>query len=142
MFYPVALARDDNDTILVTFPDVPEAITFGADEREALDNAADALAVAISGYIQDRRDIPEPSPADDRPTVSLNLLGELKVAVYRAMRARNWRKADLARALDVNPRMVDRLLDLRHASTVAQLEAALAACGRRAEVETRELEDA
>ena len=142
MKYPVALARDDNETILATFPDVPEAITFGVDEAEALENAADALAVAFSGYIQDRRDGPEPSPAEGRPTVSLNLLGELKIAVYQAMRGRGWRKADLARALVVNPRMVDRLLDLRHASTVAQLEAALEACGRRAEIETRALADA
>jgi antitoxin HicB len=65
-----------------------------------------------------------------------------KIAVYLAMRARGWRKADLARALAVNARQVDRLLDLRHASTVAQLEAALAACGQRAEIETRELQTA
>jgi antitoxin HicB len=142
MRYPVALARDDNDTVLVTFPDIPEAITFGVDEAEALENAADALAVAITGYIQDRRDVPDPSPAESGHFVGLSLLGELKLAVYRAMRNREWRKADLARALDVDPRMVDRLLDLRHASTVAQLEAALEACGRRAEIETHELEEA
>ncbi len=29
MKYPVELAGDTNDTILVTFADVPEAITFG-----------------------------------------------------------------------------------------------------------------
>jgi len=140
MKFPVDLIPDDNGTILVTFPDLPEAITFGVDEAEALDNAADALAVAISGLIQDRREIPEPGCAEGRRSVSLNLLGELKVAVYRSMRARNWRKADLARALGVNPRQVDRLLDLRHASTVSQLESALKVCGRRAEIETRELE--
>ena len=33
--YPVTLPPDDG-TILVTFADVPEAITFGADEQEAL----------------------------------------------------------------------------------------------------------
>lgn len=27
--YPVELAQDDNGTVLATFPDVPEAITFG-----------------------------------------------------------------------------------------------------------------
>jgi len=58
----------------------------------------------------------------------------LKLAVYNAMRQRGWRKADLARATGMDPRQVDRLLDLRHRSTVAQLEQALAACGRHAEV--------
>ncbi len=33
--YPVKLEADDNRTVLVTFPDVPEAITFGADEAES-----------------------------------------------------------------------------------------------------------
>ena len=40
--YPVTLTPDDG-TVLVTFADVPEAITFGTDEGEALLNAVDAL---------------------------------------------------------------------------------------------------
>jgi antitoxin HicB len=137
--YPVILTPDDNDTILVTFPDVPGAITYGETRAEALAHAVDALETMISAMIGDREDIPEPSPARGRPTVSPTLLGSLKIAVYRAMRARNWRKADLARAMDLNPRQIDRLLDLRHSSTVGQLDRALRVCGRRAEVETREL---
>jgi antitoxin HicB len=137
--YPVELTPDDNDTVLVTFPDVPGAITYGDSEAEALEHAVDALETILVAYIADREDIPEPSPARGRPTVSPSLLGSLKIAVYRAMRARGWRKADLARALGLNPRQIDRLLDLRHKSTVSQLEQALKACGQRAEVETREL---
>jgi len=37
--YPVMLTPDDG-AFLVTFPDVPEAITFGATEAEALAMAA------------------------------------------------------------------------------------------------------
>lgn len=29
MRYPVRLTPDDNNTVLITFPDVPEAISFG-----------------------------------------------------------------------------------------------------------------
>ncbi len=140
MAYPVVMTPDDNETVMVTFPDVPGAITYGDDEKDALANAVDALETILSAYITDRMDIPAPSPAKGRPTVSPTLLGSLKVAVYTAMRGRGWRKADLARAMGLNPRQIDRLLDLRHASTVAQLEQALAVCGKRAEVETRELE--
>lgn len=138
MNYPVELAPDDNDTVLVTFVDLPGA-TFGDDEQDALAHAMDALETILNAYIQDRRDIPEPSPANGRPTVSPTLLGALKVEVYRAMRARGWRKADLARAMGLNPRQIDRLLDLRHASTVAQLEQALTVCGRRAQISTEAL---
>lgn len=142
MNYPVVLTPDDNDTVMVTFPDIPEAVTFGDDEDDALANAVDALETMIAAYIGDRQDVPAPSPAEGRPTVALTLLGSLKLAVYQAMRAQGWKKADLARALHVDPRQVDRLLDLRHNSTVTQLEQALAACGKRAEVETRELAEA
>ena len=137
--YPVTLAPDDNGTFLVTFPDVPGAISYGETEREALENAVDALETIFSGLIADRKDIPAPSRARGRPVVTLSLLGSLKVAAYQAMRARGWRKADLARALGLDPRQVDRLLDLRHASTVAQLAQALKICGRQAVVETKAL---
>lgn len=139
--YPVDLSPDDNDTILAIFPDLPGA-TFGEDRDDALTHAVDLLESALNGLIQDRRDIPLPSPAEGRPTVAPTLLGSLKLILYLAMRARGWRKADLARALDMDPRLVDRLLDLRHRSTVTQLDAALRACGARYEVGMRAAEAA
>lgn len=142
MNFPVDLTADDNGTVLATFPDVPGAITFGENEAAALANAVDALESIVSGLIADRRDIPGPSPARGRKTVSPSLLGSLKISVYRAMRERGWRKADLARAMALNPRQIDRLLDLRHSSTVAQLEQALTACGKRVEVDLRRLDAA
>ena len=140
--YPVEITPDDNGTVMVSFPDLPGARTFGDDAADGLANAVDALETMLAAMIADREDIPTASAARGRPTVAPSLLGSLKVAVYRAMRARGWRKADLARALALNPRQIDRLLDLRHGSTVAQLEQALAVCGQRVEVETRKLETA
>jgi len=40
--YPVTLTPDEG-TVMVTFVDIPEAITFGMDEDEALLQAVDAL---------------------------------------------------------------------------------------------------
>ncbi len=131
--YPVELTPDDNGTILVTFADLP-GVTFGNSDEDALARAPEALETILIGLICDREDVPKPSAANGRRTVAPSLLGSLKLAVYEAMRARGWRKADLARAMGVNPRQIDRLLDLRHASTVAQLEQALAVCGKRIEV--------
>lgn len=140
--FPVELSPDDNDTILATLPDAPGAITFGNDESDALSHAVDALETVLLAHILDRRNIPTPSPANGRPTVRPTLLGTLKVMLYLAMRERGWRKADLARALKLDPRQVDRLLDLRHASTVRQLEQALVVCGKRADVLMHSLEAA
>ena len=61
MDFPVTLERDDNGTILVSFPDFPEAHTFGDTVEDALERAVDALATVIDGYIKDKREIPLPA---------------------------------------------------------------------------------
>ena len=130
--YPAILAKDTNGTLLVTFPDVPEAVTFGVDEADALDRAAAALETALMGYIEDRRPIPEPSAVRRQKwTVTLPVLIEAKIALYRAMISGRIRKTDLAKRLGVHPPQVDRLLDLSHSSKIEQIEAALLAAGKR-----------
>jgi antitoxin HicB len=62
--YPVKLEHDSNGTILVSFPDVPEAHTFGDDRAEALARAVDAVETAFIGYMEDRRVIPSPRPSN------------------------------------------------------------------------------
>lgn len=126
--YPVTLTQDDNDTILVTFPDFPEATTFGEDKEEALVRAVDALETTIDAYIKDKRDIPAPS-AVHGPSVSLPSLADTKVQIYAAMRAQRVGKAELAKRLNVFLPQVDRLLDVRHGSKIDQLEAAAKALG-------------
>ena len=59
--YPVHLERQADGSVLVTFPDFPEAVTDGADPDEALREAQDALIAALGGYINARRPIPGPS---------------------------------------------------------------------------------
>jgi antitoxin HicB len=130
--YPAILEKDTNGTLLVTFPDVPEAITFGTDESDALDRGAAALETAFMAYIEDRRPIPEPSALRRRKwTVTLPVLTEAKIALYRAMISGRIRKAELARRLGVHSPQVDRLLDLSHSSKIEQIEAALLAAGKR-----------
>lgn len=69
--YPVNLTPDETDGgFVVTFPDVPEAITQGDDVTDALVQAADALEEAIAGRIRRGDSIPEPSEArPDQPVV-------------------------------------------------------------------------
>ena len=61
MVYPVNVAKDDNGTFLVSFPDVPEAHTFGNTVSEALTHAVDALLTAFDGYMADKTPVPSPS---------------------------------------------------------------------------------
>lgn len=127
--YAVHLEPDDNGTVMATVPDVPEVVTFGDDEADAMARVADAIETALAGYIQDRREIPQPLAEGSR-RASLSLRATVKLALYGAMREKDWRKADLARALGQNPRQVDRLFDLAHASSLDQIEAAAAALGK------------
>ncbi|MDO9227841.1 MAG: type II toxin-antitoxin system HicB family antitoxin [Pseudomonadota bacterium] len=131
--YPVTLTPDEG-TVLVTFPDVPEAITFGADEDEALLQAVDALESALSFYVGDRKPLPVPSAAEGRPTVRPSALECAKLGVYQAMTEQGIRKAELARRLGWHMPQVDRLFDLNHASRFDQIEAAARALGRHIEV--------
>lgn len=128
--YPYTVGRDDG-TFVVTFPDVAIAHSVGKTKAEAIGRATDALETAFIAMMADREDIPRPSPARGRPTITLPPMDAAKVGLYRAMRAQKVTKSELARKLDCHPPQVDRLLDLRHASTLAQLEAALASLGKR-----------
>jgi len=132
--YPVTLTPDDG-TVLVTFADVPEAITFGADEGEALLQAVDSLESGLSFYVDARKPLPAASkPAPGQKTVRPSALECAKLGVYQAMTEQGIKKAELARRLGWHMPQVDRLFDLRHASKLDQIEAAARVLGRHVEI--------
>ncbi len=132
--YPVTLTPD-GDTVMATFADVPEAITFGADEDEALLNAIDALETALSFYVEARKPLPAASrPAPGQKTVQPSALECAKLGVYQAMTEQGIKKAELARRLGWHMPQVDRLFDLHHASRLDQIEAAANALGKHIHV--------
>jgi len=129
--YSVHLEPQEEGGFVVTFPDIPEAITEGDDETEALVWALDALETMLESYMDDRQRIPYPSPADGRPVVILPVVAAGKVILYNTLLEAGKKKADLARMLNLAPTLVDRLLSLRHKSRIEQIETALAAFGKR-----------
>lgn len=128
--YPVELIKDDNNTVRVIFPDVPEAITFGDDEDEALLRAGDALETALAMYVDEKQNLPRPSPIKGRRTVHPGAIECAKLGIYQSMRDGHVRKTDLARRLGWHLAQIDRLLDLGHSSKVEQIEQAAAAMGK------------
>ena len=129
--YPVTLTPD-NGSLLVTFADVPEAITFGIDKPEALQKAVEALETALSFYVEARQPLPQPSkPKTRQATVRPSPLECAKLGVYQAMVEQGIKKAELARRLGWHMPQVDRLFDLRHASKLEQIEAAAHALGKQ-----------
>ncbi len=126
--YPVTLEDDDNGTVLVSFPDFPEAHTFGEDKADAVAHAVDALETIVMAYAKDGKAIPEPSEVTAE-SVELPALAATKAQLYAAMRQQRMKKATLAKRLGVHRQQVDRLFDVKHASRLDQMEAAASALG-------------
>ena len=117
--------------MLVTFPDVEGAVTYGDTIEEALTRAPEALATILEAYIKDRRPIPPPSIRRTKYRVTVPALVEVKIRLYEAMRAARVGKAELGRRLDWHLPQVDRLLAMTHGSKLEQLEAAFGVLGKR-----------
>src|SRR5437016_12674267 len=130
--YPATLIPDPDGGFTVTFRDVPEAITEGDTREEALLRAEDALESALAMYIAAKESLPVSSSAEaGEAMVPLSALGMAKTALYDAMIEQGVGRAELARRLRWHLPQVSRLLDLRHASRMEHVEAALAALGLR-----------
>ncbi len=139
MRYRVVLKRASNQTVVATFPDVPEAHTVGNDEAQALRRAPDALETALAIYVDERRDLPRPArPRKGQRMVALAPMAAAKLAIYQAMRDQGVTQVTLARRIGCDPKDVRRLLDLMHRSRLDRLEAALAVLGKRLVIEVRD----
>ena len=136
--YPARLQRFGADEIVVSFRDLPECLTSGADEAEALTEAADALEEAIAGRIGDRDSIPRPSPrrAGER-WVSVPPDTAAKAALSVALRESGTSRVALAARLGIDEKDVHRMLDPRRGSSANPIYEALRALGRDLVIGTR-----
>ena len=135
MHFPVNLEAAEEGGFVVTFPDIPEAITQGEDKEDALRHAADALESALEFYFDARRKVPAPSkPRRGQSVVELPASVAAKVLLLNEMIAQKVRPAELARRLQVKPQEVTRLIDLRHTSKIDGIAGALKALGKTLEI--------
>ena len=127
--YPVTLEYGDNE-VIATFKDIPEAITFGDDKEHALHEAEDALLVALSSYVDDKRLIPGASKASkQQPMVSVPPLATAKIALHNALLSAGLSKVALAQKMGLRETQIRRMLDLDHQSHIGQIEHALRLLG-------------
>lgn len=129
--YPALFQPEPDGGFLVTFPDVPEAITQGDDFPEAMASASDALGLALRGYLVDGRSLPTPSEHDGCIDVPVEMANALKIAVVEAFRAAGISKSEFARRLGKGETEARRILDPDHPTKLATLEAALRLLGKQ-----------
>lgn len=136
MKFPVILTLDETDGgFVVTFPDIPEAITQGETVEDALAMAKEALETAMEFYFEDKRAVPAPSkPKRGQHVVELPASLSAKVLLLNEMVTQNIRPAELARRLKTSPQEVNRLTDLRHTTRIDGIAAALRVMGRHLEI--------
>jgi antitoxin HicB len=129
--YPAIVTADTQEGgFVVTFPDVPETITQGADVAEALLQAADCLEEAIAGRIRRHESIPDPSLViPDQYAISLPVSTAAKAALYLALQQAKMTHSEFAERLHCSEQEVSRLLDPRRIPNLARLESALRTLG-------------
>ena len=131
--YPARIEDQGVDGFLVTFPDVPEAITGGDTLADARANAADALEEAILAYMAMGRAIPPPRAArKGEQLIVLDPVTAARAILAQAMATDHVTNVALAKRLGKSEGAVRRLTDGATGVKIDTVLEALEAVGRRA----------
>ncbi|OGT60237.1 MAG: antitoxin [Gammaproteobacteria bacterium RIFCSPHIGHO2_12_FULL_63_22] len=137
LIFPVVVERDGSGYV-VSFPDIPEALTSGASREEALDMARDALETAIEFYFEDNRAVPVPGKVKSgQDAIELPASLSAKVLLLNEMLAQGITAAELARRLGTSPQSVQRIMNLDHTTKIDTMADAFRALGRRLDFQVK-----
>jgi len=129
--YPADFAPAEEGGFVVTFPDIPEAITQGDTQSECIEQAVDALEEAIIGRINTGDDLPLPStPTCGQYLIPVPAQTAFKAALYEEIHARSTNKVELAAQLGIDEKEVRRLLDPHHPSKLPRIAEVLGRIGK------------
>jgi antitoxin HicB len=132
MRYPVNLKKATEGGYVVSFPDIPEAITHGETIEDSLQHAQDALESAMEFYFEDRRRVPAPSkPKPRQHVVELPASLTAKVLLLNEMLRQKIRPAELARRIGTTLQEINRLTNIRHTTKIDRIDDVLRALGKR-----------
>jgi len=132
--YPV-LIEPDGSGFVVSFRDIPEALTSGATIEEAREMAADALLTAMDFYFEDKRPVPSPSKAKKgEELIALPASASAKILLLNEMIAQGVTPSELARRLRTRPQDVNRIINLGHVTKIDTIADALLTLGKHLEI--------
>lgn len=129
--YPATLTPNGEGGYIVTFRDVPEAITEIWDKNELKETATDCLVTAVDFYIEDHRLFPAPSKSKkDDVIIQLPISISAKILLLNTMVSGNIRPADLAKKMGIKPQEVNRIIDTGHTTKIDTIAKALSVLGK------------
>lgn len=135
MRFPARFEPAEEGGYVVTFRDIPEAMTQGEDDQDAMVMAEDVLISAMDFYFDDRRPVPAPSKLQPgEKYVELPASVSAKVILLNEMLKQKVTNTELARRLDTTPQEVNRIASLKHSTKIDTLSNALKVLGKRLEL--------
>lgn len=131
MQYPANITKGDQ-AFVVTFRDIPQAITQGYTYDEAIEMAEDALLTAMDFYFEDNRPVPSPSqPQKDEVLITLPVSASTKVMLLNLLLEEHVSQAELAKRMGIRPQQVTRIVNLEHTTKIDTVEQAFKALGKK-----------
>jgi antitoxin HicB len=130
--YAARFEPGDESGVVVSFTDVPEAITQGEDQADAMKQAQEALGLALLTY--PRRGLPVPNAKSrGRRLIPVAVAPEVaaKIAVLEAFEQSGISKSELGRRIGKDEKEVRRILDPRHNTKLATLTEVLRELGQQ-----------
>jgi len=130
--YAVKLTPAEEGGFVVTCRDLPQLVTQGEEQGEALLEAGDAMDEVFAAYMQGGLTFPPPTKAKrGEYLVSPPAETVAKAALYIAMQEAGITKVQLAKKLGVDEKEVRRLLDPHYGSKLPRIAQAISALGHR-----------
>jgi antitoxin HicB len=137
--YPVRLEKTASGYV-VSFRDIPEALSEGKTRKAAVEMAAHALITAMDFYFEDRREVPKPSKLKKgEELIELPTSLSAKILLLNVMLKEKITPAALARKLNASPQAVTRIVDLHHATKIDTIADALNALGKKLVIQVADL---
>lgn len=131
MYYALNFAPESEGGYSISCRTIPELLSCGDDDKDAMEMAEDALICCVEIYFDSGWQFPE-QVTKIRPTERLVFLPDLiysKILLHNALLKSGVSKAELARRMGVTPQQLTPVFTVRHNTKLNTIALALHALG-------------
>lgn len=131
MLYPAMFKIQDNDCYVISFRDIPEALTQAFSLNEAKDQALDALITAFEFYQENNKLIPMPSHAiEGEHYIEVPISVWSKILLINEMLNQHVSQSELAKRLNTTRQEMQRIINIQHNTKIDKIVDSLKLLGK------------